>query len=152
MDKRIIEINGVKLEVDLTEATVIDHYKVGDPVKCLIKRYGSSYESVPGVIVGFDAFKKLPTIIVAYLEGGSAVKFLHLNESSEDVEITAMNAKDLPFEKSRVLDLMDREITKAETTVADLKHKKQFFLNEFGKYFERAAVDPDGDSSDVFAN
>ena len=135
-EKRIIEVNGVKLEVDLSEAKVIESYKVGDPVKCLIKRYGSSYESVPGVIVGFDAFKNHPTIIIAYLENQSSVTFLYFNDANEDVEITAMNVNDLPFEKARVLELMDKEITKTEQAVADLKHKKQFFLNEFGKYFE----------------
>ena len=32
-DKRIIEINGVKLEVDMTTARRIDEFRVGDTVK-----------------------------------------------------------------------------------------------------------------------
>jgi len=37
-NKRIIEINGVKLEVDLTTARRIDEFKVGDTVKVLDSR------------------------------------------------------------------------------------------------------------------
>lgn len=48
--KRIIEINGVKLEIDTREAVSIDTVKVGDPVKVLIKDY-SSYKSFPGVVI-----------------------------------------------------------------------------------------------------
>lgn len=29
-NKRIIEVNGVKMEIDLRQAKVIDNYKVGD--------------------------------------------------------------------------------------------------------------------------
>ena len=32
-NKRIIEVNGVKMEIDLRQAKVIDNYKVGDYVK-----------------------------------------------------------------------------------------------------------------------
>jgi len=36
MSKQIIEINGVKLEVDLSTAKRIDEFRVGDTVKVLI--------------------------------------------------------------------------------------------------------------------
>lgn len=137
MEKQIIEINGVKLEVDLSEAKVITNYKVGDCVKVLKKKY-SDYESMPGVLVGFDAFEKLPTLIIAYLENQAEIKFVYFNAESEDLEICPMNVKDLPFAKARVLELMDRNITKAEESLTDLRLKKQFFLDEFGKYFEAA--------------
>lgn len=149
-EKTIIEINGVKLEVDLSEAKVISNYKIGDKVKVLVKKY-SSYENYPGILVGFDRFAKLPTIIIAYLEAQENIKFLNFNGQSEDVEICPMNEKELPCTKARVLEMMDRRITKAEEELADLQHKKQFFLNEFGKYFEHA-ISPDLDTSDVFAN
>lgn len=43
----IIEINGVKLEIDLRHAKRIDNLRVGDTVKVLRKRYDDSYESFP---------------------------------------------------------------------------------------------------------
>lgn len=42
--KRIIEVNGVKLEVDLRNARRVDEFRVGSPVKVLVKNY-STYES-----------------------------------------------------------------------------------------------------------
>ena len=42
MSKQIIEINGVKLEVDLSTAKRIDEFRVGDTVKVfiLVHRHG----------------------------------------------------------------------------------------------------------------
>jgi hypothetical protein len=147
-EKTIIEINGVKLEVDLSEAKVITNYRVGDCVKVLIKKY-SSYESVPGVLVGFDHFQKLPTLIIAYLYNNEEIKFVYFNSACDDVEITAMSVKDLPFAKSRVLELMDRKITRQEQEIEDLKAKKQFFLDEFGKYFEHEIREASGEAIHV---
>lgn len=68
-NKRVIEINGVKLEVDMRYAKRVDELRVGSKVKVLNKEY-SSYKVYPGVIVGFEEFDNLPTIVVAYLECG----------------------------------------------------------------------------------
>ena len=38
-EKRIIEVNGIKMEVDLRNAKRIDQFKVGDSVKVLVKSY-----------------------------------------------------------------------------------------------------------------
>ena len=67
-NKRVVEIGGVKLEVDLRHARVIENFKIGDTVKVLLKKYGDSYESHLGVIVGFDNFKERPTIVIAHVE------------------------------------------------------------------------------------
>lgn len=32
-NKKIIEVNGIKMEIDLREAKIINNYKVGDSVK-----------------------------------------------------------------------------------------------------------------------
>ena len=79
--KRVVEINGVKMEVDLRSATTqeVNTYKVGDQVKVLIKDY-SSWKDYPGTIVGFDNFKQRPTIIIAYLERyNSDIRFAYFN-------------------------------------------------------------------------
>ena len=65
--KRIIEVNGVKMEIDLRNAKVVENYKVGDYVKVLIKEY-NSYKSYIGNIIVFDNFEKTPTIVIAYLK------------------------------------------------------------------------------------
>ena len=95
-NKRIIEINGVKMEIDLRNATVIDNFKVGDTIKVLVKGY-NDYKSHVGMIVGFDEFQKLPTIVIAYLDieySGANIKFVYYNsESNKDwIEITKKEA------------------------------------------------------------
>ena len=141
-DKRIIEINGVKMEVDLRHAKVIDNFKVGDTIKVLIKGY-SSYTSYVGMIVGFDEFEKLPTIIVAYLKleySTSAIEFVYYNAESKDVDICKINDWDIPYSKQQIIDKMDREINKKEEELRELNSKKNLFLSMFGKYFENKLI------------
>ena len=64
---KTIEINGVKLEVDLRTCRRIDTFKVGDNVKILKKQY-NEYRVYSGVIVDFVNFKERPAIVVAYFD------------------------------------------------------------------------------------
>ena len=70
-EKTIIEVGGVKLEVDMRYARRVDTLRVGDRVKCLVKKYGNTHETYPGVVVGFEPFPSLPSIVVAYLDTSS---------------------------------------------------------------------------------
>lgn len=137
--KRIIEVNGIKMEVDLRTAKRIDEFKVGDNVKVLKKDY-SGYSSYIGTIIGFDNFKDKPTIIIAYLKNeysSATIEFLHYNSATEDAEITSLNEWDLPLTKSTILDSFNKELLKKEEEVRELKHKQIMFEKLFGKYFEK---------------
>lgn len=137
-DTTIIEINGVKLEVDLRNAKRIDNLKVGDTVKVLRKEYGDSYKSSAGVIVGFDNFQKLPSIIIAYIgdryDKSNITTFCY-NSESKDIEIVAANEHDLSFEKSEVLEKIDKEIAQKHLEIKELESKRSYFLHHFKKYF-----------------
>lgn len=137
-EKHIIEIQGIKFEVDLRNAKIIDNYKIGDAVKVLCKKY-STYESYPGIIIGFDNFKHKPTIIVAYLEtdySTAKIKTIYFNSATEEVEICPMSETGLAIDKQTAVDYFDREILKKEEELRDLKQQKQYFLNRFGMYFK----------------
>lgn len=139
-EKRVVEVNGVKLEIDLRTAKRVDQFKVGDRVKVLIKQY-SDYKSYIGMIVGFDEFAEHPTIIVAYVEtdySSANIKFAYLNSESKDIEICGVNEWDVPYTKTDIIEKMDRELAKKEEELRGLKEKKSYFLNMFGKYFEQA--------------
>jgi hypothetical protein len=136
---RVVEINGVKLELDLRQATLqsIDAFKVGDSVKVLVKVY-EGYESHAGVIVGFDAFKSLPTIIIAYLKveyQKAALRFVYLNSATKDVEVCPASTNDVPFERDSVLGLMDRAIELKQVELAEAVKSKELFLQMFNRYF-----------------
>ena len=137
-EKRIIEVGGVKMEVDLRHAKIIDSFKVGDTVKVLTKNY-SGYTSHVGMIVGFDQFQNLPTIVIAYLKvdySSSAIEFVYINSETKDVEICQINDWDIPYSKQTILDRMNAEIAKKEADVLEANRKKQVFLSMFGKYFD----------------
>ena len=139
--KTIIEINGVKLEVDLRTAKRIDELKVGSRVKCLVKRYNDMI-TYPGVIVGFEPFTSLPSIVVAYIEGdySSELKFKTFNAETKDFEIIAdLDNNSLEVNKISILERMDRELSKKELEVQELKERRQFFLAKFNVYFNDTA-------------
>lgn len=137
-NKRIIEVNGVKMEIDLRQAKVIDNYKVGDYVKILIKGY-SDYKSYIGNIIGFDNFEKNPVIVIAYLKNeysSASIEFAYYSKKSEDIEITTLNAWDIPLTKSTIIEQFNKEILKKEQEVMEMKNKVNIFEQLFGKYFE----------------
>ena len=139
--KRIIEINGIKMEVDLRHAQKVESHKVGDRVRVLVKSYGDSFHSYAGMIVGFDDFKERPTIVVAYVDasayGNEPLKFVHINKDTKDTEIAAMLDDFIAADKSVIVDCMDRVIIKHQEEIREMEAKKAYFLKYFGKYFER---------------
>ena len=142
-NKKIIEINGVKLEIDLRNAKVIENYRVGDNVKVLIKEY-DKFAPYIGQIIGFDNFQEHPTIIIAYLRTGykeASINFVYFNKESKDLEITNLNEWDVPVTKSDVIRWMNQEIEANEQKTNELKNKKEVFLKLFGKYFDKEEKD-----------
>lgn len=135
METKIIEINGIKMEVDLRTASMkkVEAFKVGDAVKVLINDYSKSVK--PGVIIGFENFKELPSICVAYLDY-SELKFAHINSNTKN-EIVFSESHDLINEKDWILTKMDQDITKKELELNQVKAAKKMFVGLFGKYFEK---------------
>lgn len=134
--KRIIEINGIKVEVDLRTARVVDTLKVGSRVKCLERKYESNWDTYPGVVVGFHDFIDNPSIVVAYLTYDD-LKFKTITSGTKDFQIVA-DIDDLAIEinKERFETMIDRQITKHLREIEELEAKKAFFVRSFGKYFK----------------
>lgn len=141
MSKQVIEINGIKMEVDLRHAKRIDTFKVGDRVKLLKKEQYSATPTIHhGVIVGFDAFEKAPTIIVAYMTDAYSpeIKIANINSlQGENVtyELIADVDKALPIAKGDVLRVFDREVSKSLENIRDQFRKKRYFISRFGQMF-----------------
>lgn len=140
-EKIVVEIKGVKMEIDTRYAKRVDRFRVGDKVKVLVPSgYSNEKHKVrPGVIVSFDQFEKLPTIVICYLEteyGDNGLKFVNFNAASEDVEIVAASDDYLPIEKGHVLEKMEKQIMEYHAKIQDLEQKKAYFLKRFGIYFD----------------
>lgn len=152
---RIIEISGVKLELDERTGTLknVDTYKVGDNVKLLKKQY-DQYKSLPAVIVGFDDFPNQPTIVVAYLEAGynkEGIQFAYVNEKNKDFELCPMGDYEMVINKNIILAAIDDNILRKEREIAELKMQREYFLATFGRYFTRGEGRAEAVSSGVDA-
>jgi hypothetical protein len=137
-EKRIIEINGVKLEIDMRNAKRVDTFKIGDAVKVLDMNY-QEHKIFPGVIVDFAEFKSSPAIEVMVLcEGYSDVefKFITISSKTEKYEIVHYNQYEKLFTKSNVIDRFDKLIEKHKVEIEELERKKKYFINDFQKAFE----------------
>lgn len=140
MEKQVIEINGVKLEVDMRYARRIDTLQVGSKVKLLCKSSYGTPSVHPGVVVGFEPFKDLPTIIVAYLivnYSEAKLEIAYINSGSADkFDIVHSVDDEIPIQKSEVLDLFERERLKHIQAIEELNRREQYFNRQFGVYFK----------------
>ena len=141
-NKKIIEINGVKLEVDLRTARRIDEFKVGDTVKVLDTRNNRN-EVRPGVITDFANFKSLPTLIVAMYKAGDywsapSIEFIYYNTDTEDIEIVGVSAEETIVSKDTIVERFNDEIAKKRDALNDLIVKRDTFIKYFGKKQEEA--------------
>ncbi len=138
-NKRIIEINGIKMEVDLSTCRRIDTFKVGDNVKILTKNKSYSQQQVMnGVIVEFLNFKDMPIIQLAVFKqdwSGSTIQFIDYNAYSDDIEILACGKHELILERNKVVDQMKHVIDTKQHEVDDLRNKLIWFEKFYGKYF-----------------
>lgn len=133
--KTIVEVNGVKMEVDLRTARVVENYAVGDSVKLLKKRY-SDYEVLPAVIVGFSEFQKLPTIELLSVARNGEVEFHAFNAQTQDMEIAPFNAYELTFTRESVVERLQAAVNEKAEALRVAQAKLFAFTNNFGKVFK----------------
>ena len=135
-DKRIVEIDGVKIEVDLRTAKRIDTFRVGDNVKVLCKEY-DGFKIKPGIITDFANFKEKPTIVVAVLEesySGVSINFVHIYEGMEvKYEIVYATEDEVKLSQEGVIEKFEREIAKKKHEMEELQFKLDFFKKHFMK-------------------
>jgi hypothetical protein len=140
---REVEINGIKMQIDLRQAKRIDTFKVGDSVKILKKgSSSSSYDKddkiYPGMIVDFANFKELPTLVVAYYEEGGwssppTIQFLYFNANTEGWDLVYCDENELAVSEQSILQLFDRKIGEKQKELDDLVNKKEYFITHFMK-------------------
>ena len=136
---REIEIDGIKVEVDLRTVKKVDVFKIGDNIKVLKKEYNDTFKTYSGVIVDFVAFKERPAIVVAYFESdysGVNIKFETITKDTQGVEIAPCLPHEMTINKDRVIDKFNYEIDQQQHKVDELKAKRDYFIKNFSKFFE----------------
>jgi hypothetical protein len=143
-NKRIVEIDGVKLEIDLRTAKVVDRYRIGDPVRVLHPGTGYGTGIKPGVIIGFCEFDKNPAIEILELDAeysGPTFKLVTIVSGQDNqVQIAPHDRYSGLFSQTDIVTRFDREIQKKELELADLKLKKDYFISDFMKAFQQIGV------------
>ena len=142
--KKIIEVNGVKMELDARTASVssVDTYRVGDSVTLLLSEqsYGSakSTKALPGVSVDFANFTGNPTIIVCYLtdDYNPELKMAYINKENSENQI--VHAERGSFDAGAGLLKLERLVGEAEAKLLTAKRnyetfKKHFYLAQKGE-------------------
>lgn len=121
----------------------VESLRIGDPVKVLQKpaSYSTDMKVYYGVVVAFELFKKLPTLVILYAESGYAscdLKTLYYNEkvaSKEDApEIIRCPPSDI--QRASVATDFRRSIQvereKLQAQMRELDFKEKYFVEYFG--------------------
>ncbi|UTC93182.1 hypothetical protein [Treponema denticola] len=138
-----IEINGIKVEVDLRTAKKIDVFRIGDNIKILKKDY-NEYKTYSGVVIDFVAFKERPAIVVAYFKNdynGVDICFETITKESQDIEIAPCLPHEMTINKDRVIDKFNYRIDAKQHEVDELVAKRDYFIKNFSRFFEEAETE-----------
>jgi len=133
-NRQIVEINGIKIEADLSTARKIDTFKVGDNVKLLKKKYSLWY-AYPGMITSFANFKSLPTIVVAYVDTNDySINFEHINaDNKNESEIILISDEELKISRDGIIEKFNHAIENLTCKLENLKFQKDYFIRNFLK-------------------
>lgn len=147
---KTITIAGIKLEVDERTARVVEQYRIGSRVKCLVKAgYGETYDIYPGVIVGFSPFAELPCIEVLYVKTGSfsadndPFVIKTINEKTEGFEIAPLGDLEIMVDRDLIVGQFERAIAVAEVQLQEMRAKRAYFVEHFSVVFDLPVMDPD---------
>lgn len=142
--KRIIEVNGVKMELDARTAAIqnVDTYRVGDNVTLLLTEnsYGSPKrtKALSGVIVDFANFTGNPTIVVCYLDDSYPIELKMAYINKENAENQIVHAERGSFDAGAGLLKLEKMVGEAEAKLLIAKRnyetfKKYFYLAQKGE-------------------
>jgi len=104
--------------------------------------YGSGIKT--GVIIGFCEFDKNPAIEILELEtdySNANFKLVTIISGQENqLQIAPYDKYSGLFSQTDIVTRFDREIQKKELELADMKLKKEYFINDFMKAFKQIGV------------
>lgn len=141
-EKTIIEVNGVKLEVDMRHARRIEELRIGSPVKLLAKGGYGGQKVHPGIVIGFEPFKDLPTILVAYLEEdwqAASVKVVSINSKQENFDMIAAVDPDFAVDRANITKRFDRQIEAKKREIEVIEEQKRYFETNFKAFWSSVA-------------
>lgn len=134
----VIEVNGVRLEVDMRYARRIEEIRIGSPVKLLAKNGYGGHKVYAGIVIGFEPFKDLPTILVAYIEDDfskAEVKVVSINAKTENYDLVAAVDPDFSIDRESVLKKFERQIAAKQREIEVIEEQINYFKTNFKAYW-----------------
>ncbi len=135
---KIIEINGVKFEVDARTATVrqLSTIRIGAKVKVL-----KDERVLYGTVIGFEPFADNPVVVICYIDSqyyssSPDFKFLYYSAKSKEQVVVSSEDDDAGIERDDVIMKIEKSIAAKQTEIQDLEDKKRYFLAKFKAYWE----------------
>ena len=148
MSKRIIEIDGMKVEVDLDTARRIDTFRIGDNVRVLDKT-SNPVKVKNGIITAFNNFKDEPCITVAMFDAGDywskpSIKFIYIHSGMDnEYEIVLASDDEIKASGDGVVQRFEECIASKQHEVDQLKAQLDYFKTYFMKPIEEVSSDTD---------
>jgi len=133
------EISGHKFEIEEQVAVRIETLHIGDRVSVLYKPSYGDKKVFPGVIVGFEPFPTLPTVLVAYMEeewSSAKIKVAAFNAETKDMEMVRAMTSASPIDKENAIKMFQSRIDKARREVMDAENQLSYFERNFAAYWQ----------------
>lgn len=146
-EKTIIEVNGVKIEVDMRTARRIEEIRVGDRVKLLSTSDYGGNKVFPGIVVGFEPFKEMPTIVVAYIEtdwSSASMKFAYINSKSKNFDLVVAADDDWSVDRDTILKQFERQIAVKRREIEAIEEQQRYFETNFRAFWKGVVAEPVG--------
>lgn len=138
------KVGGHVFEISEPQMVRKQVLRVGDRVAVLEK--GSSYTAPKihdGVVIGFEPFRSLPSIKVAYVEveyQKGSVKTLVFNDKSDEAfELVAAMDDRGPFEYQKALAMFDSQVADAERALEKITAERAYFIRHWQRTMAVAA-------------
>lgn len=137
MDSKIIEINGVKMEIMPQEIKTIQHFKVGERVKLFKKEY-SSWKVMPAIITGITvtddvSILEILGLIMTYSDVKVERIILTSADTAREVFIAKIDDYEFNYSQDTAIELLDKNIDKALTAYEGARLAKQIYWDNFLK-------------------
>lgn len=139
-----IEIEGQQFEVDDRIARRVETLKIGTPVRVLTKAdYSGKRDIFTGVVVGFEPFKDLPTVRVAYFKAdysAASVEFVSFNAQTKDfLMVAAPDNFDATSDLDNARKALDRKVEKAAATLREAEAERDYFARHLASAWQEVA-------------
>lgn len=148
MEKRIIEIDGMKVEIDLESARRIDTFRIGDNVRVLEKT-SNPVKVKNGIITAFNNFKDEPCITVAVFDNGDywtapSIKFIYIHSGMDnEYEIVLASEDEIKVSGEGVVERFEQKIFQKQQEVNQLREQLEYFKAYFMKQKQEVTDDTD---------